>query len=148
MVAENFKFSGTVFRCIFIMIRGENISHFEFLGPHVVISKVKIWPIFVVWKNNSKIHVSRSKFEKLSFFKKFLRDQSHFFTQSSGINFSWNHQKKSKNYRQKKRRPPGPHFSSVEFLGGIFFPKCCFRNGILKIGPNPAPKPLKGVCRG
>ena len=84
------------------MIHGENISHFEFLGPHVVISKVKIWPIFVVWKKNSKIHVSGSKFEKLRFFKKFLRDQSHFFTQSSGINFSWNHQKKSKNYCQKK----------------------------------------------
>ena len=28
VVAENFKFSGTVFQCIFFMIRGENISHF------------------------------------------------------------------------------------------------------------------------
>ena len=93
VVAENFKFSGTVFRCIFFMIRGENISHFEFLGPHVVISKVKIWPIFVVWKKNSKIHVSGSKFEKLRFFKKFLRDQSHFFTQSSSINLNWNYKK-------------------------------------------------------
>ena len=49
MDAVNFYFSVTVFKGYFFMIPGQNISHLEFLGPHVV-----ILPIFLVWKKNSK----------------------------------------------------------------------------------------------
>ena len=124
------------------MIPSQNISHFEFLGPYVVISKVEIRPIFVVLKKKSKIACFRLKNSFLSFWKKYCLYQSHFFTQLSGIPARFFEFLKLGLYTKKQSWPPRADFESIEFLAGIVQPKSQFCNGISKIGPNPV-LPLK-----
>ena len=93
------------------MIPSQNISHFEFLGPYVVISKVEIWPIFVVLKKKSKIACFRLKNSFLSFWKKYCLYQSHFFTQLSGIPGKFSDILKLELCTKKKSWPPKSWFS-------------------------------------